>query len=165
MSAETERSPAPAGRRFPLWRIAFAILAIAYGAPLAWQAYERLVEVNYKARERLILEHRLWEVQPAYKGKPEQWARFASRLLTNRQLMARVDARYGAQAREVEIEYRRDLTIARAEVLVVAIALWAAPLAALYGGVAWAYRRRPRTAPARVQPASASDPRYRPPGR
>ena len=164
MSAGTDLDRVSAGRRFPLWRIAFVILAIAYGAPLGWQAFERLVQVNYKARERLVLEHRLWELEPAYKGKPENWARFASRLLTDRQLMSRVHARYGAQAHEVEIEYRRDLTLARAEVLVVAVALWAAPLLALYGAVAWTHRRRRRMPPPRVQPPSASDPRYRPPG-
>ena len=70
--------------------------------------------------------------------------------------------KYGAQSEEIEREYRRDLTIGRAEVIVIALALWAGPVAAIYGLV-WLARRRRPTPPPRIEPASASDPRYRPP--
>ena len=150
-------------RRFRVWETAFALLAIAIAVPIASDAYDKLVQVNYKARERLVLEHRLWELQPGFRGKPETWARFASRLLTDRQLLSRVTAKYGAAADQIELEYRRDLTIARAEVIVVALALWAAPLALLYA-IAWALRRRKAAPLPKTPPPSASDPRYLPPG-
>lgn len=151
-------------QRFPAWRVVFAVFAFALSVPIASNAYDRLLHVNQQARERLILEHRLWELQPAYKGKPQMWARFASRLLNDRQLLSRVATKYGPQAEQLELEYRRDLAIARAEVVVIAIASWAAPLALVYALVWWRLRRR-RSAPTpKPQPSSASDPRYRPPG-
>jgi hypothetical protein len=142
--------------------VAWIVAAAAYAAPLAWHAYNEIVLVNQQARARLIQNHRLWEVDPNFRGKPEYWTRFASRLLTDRQIFVRVVMKYGAQSEEIEREYRRDLTIARAEVVVVAFAAWAGPLAAIYGLVWLLRRRRPRPPP-KVEPASASDPRYRPP--
>ena len=149
-------------RRTRLWQLAWILAAVAYAGPLAWNAYEDLVEVNYRSRARLIEQHRLWEVDN-FRGKPQNWTRFASRLLTDQQLLRRVAMKYGPQSEEIEREYRRDLTIARAEVIVVAFVWWAGPLAALYGLVWLARRRRPAPPPPKVQPASASDPRYRPP--
>jgi len=149
-------------RRFFAWRTAFAALALAAAVPIAFDAYDDLVRVNERARERLALEHRLWELQPGFRGKPETWARFASRLLNDRQLLSRVAAKYGAAAEQIELEYRRDLAIARAEVVVVALAIWAVPLGLVYA-IAWAYgRRKPAPVP-KTQPASATDPRYLPP--
>lgn len=148
--------------RVRLWQLAWILAAAAYAAPLAWHAYEDLVQVNYRARARLIEQHRLWEVDN-FRGKSEGWTRFASRILTDQQLLRRVAMKYGPQSEEIEREYRRDLTIARAEVTVIALAWWAGPLTALYGVVWLARRRRPARPPPKIQPASASDPRYRPP--
>ena len=148
-------------RRARLWVAVWIVAAAAYAAPLAWSAYEDLVLVNQRARARLIEQHRLWEVDN-FRGRPESWTRFASRLLTDQQLLRRVAMKYGAQSEEIEREYRRDLTIGRAEVIVIALALWAGPVAAIYGLV-WLARRRRPTPPPKIEPASASDPRYRPP--
>ena len=145
-----------------LWRVFWVVLAAGYAVPIAQEAYDRLMIVNQQSRERLIHEHRLWELQPGFRGRPESWARMASRLLNDRQLLSRVSAKYGGQAEQIELEYRRDLTIARAEVVLGAAALWAAPLLAIYA-VVWARRRRKPPAPPKVEPPSVSDPRYLPP--
>jgi hypothetical protein len=159
-----ESRPAGGARGTHTWRVIFVAVALALAVPIGSEAYERLLHVNQQARERLILEHRLWEIQPGFKGKPQTWARFASRLLNDRQLLSRVASKYGAQAGEIEIEYRRDLAIARAEVVVIAMAAWSAPLAIAYVLVWWGLRRRRKPVVAtKTQPASASDPRYRPP--
>jgi hypothetical protein len=147
-----------------LLRLAFIVLALAYAVPIGLKAYDELTRVNYQARQRLIEEHRLWELQPGFRGKPEAWARMAARLLNDRQLLTRVATRYAGQSGEIELEYRRDLAIARAEVVLGALGSWAAPLAAVYGLAWWGLRRRRAAPPRKVEPASAADPRYRPPG-
>jgi hypothetical protein len=162
MGVEIATQEGASSRRARLWQIVWILAAAAYAAPLSWNAYEQLVAVNQQARARLIQQHRLWEMELNFRGKPEHWTRFASWLLTDRQLLARVAMKYGPQSEEIEREYRRDLTIARAEVIVIASALWAGPLAALYGLV-WMLRRRPHRPAPKIEPASASDPRYRPP--
>jgi hypothetical protein len=143
---------------------AFIVLALAYAVPIALKAEDQLTRVNQQARQRLIDEHRLWELQPGFRGKPEAWARMAARLLNDRQLLTRVATRYGGQSAEIELEYRRDLAIARAEVVLGALASWAAPLGAIYALGWWGVRRRKAAPPLKVEPASAADPRYRPPG-
>ena len=159
-SASLDQAP-PAGRgRF--WKALWLALAVVIAVPIASEAYDRILQVNLQSRARLITEHRLWEVHPEFRGKPEAWTRFASRLLNDRQLMTRVVAKYGPMADQIELDYRRDLTIAQAEVVLTAIAVWALPLALLYA-IAWAARRRHRNAPqAKIQLASADDPRYMP---
>src|SRR5689334_2117694 len=104
-----------AHRRERIWLCAWIVVAIACAAPIGWNAYKDLVRVNQQARERLIEQHRLWEVDN-FRGKPETWTRFASRLLTDQQLLRRVAAKYGAQAEEIERDYRKDLAFARTEV-------------------------------------------------
>ena len=147
----------------PRWlHVAFVIAALAYAAPLAWNAYERVLRVIEQARTRLIQQHRLWEGEIGFRGRPEVWTRMAAHLLTDQQLMRRLSIKYGGQAQEHEIEYRRDVLMARAEVVVSALALWGAPLAALYVLV-WIVRRRKPTPPPKTQPASVNDPRYLPP--
>lgn len=162
MEAERTRA-ATLRQRLPARRLIFIALALALAVPIASRSYERLLHVNQQARERLILEHRLWELQPGFSGRPKLWARFASRLLNDRQLLSRIAAKYGAQADAIELEYRRDLAIARAEVVVIAIGTWAAPLAVVYFLAWWRLRRRKPAVAPKVQPLSASDPRYRPP--
>lgn len=153
-----------ASHSFRLGYLLAALLALAYAVPIASDAYDRLMRVNERARERLIQQHRLWELHPEFRGKPEVWTRMASRLLNDRQVLARLAAKYGAQADPIETEFRRDVAIARAEVVIVALAVWALPIA-LASGAVWLRRRRTRAPPAKVPPASASDPRYLPPDR
>ena len=154
---------APPRRRSPrVLRLAFIVLALVYAAPIVSNAESRLARVSQQARERLIHEHQLWELDPNFRSKPQVWARMASRLLSDRQLLSRVAQKYRGQSSEIALDYQRDLAIARAEVVLGALAMWAAPLAALYG-VAWALRRRKPAPPVKAPPASASDPRYRPP--
>ena len=153
----------PASRRRWL-RILCIVAALGYAVPIGFNAYERLVSVNVQARARLIQHHRLWENEPGFRGRPEVWTRMASWLLSDQQLIRRLNVKYGGQAQEIELEYRRDVTMARAEVIVSALAWWAGPLAAIYA-VVWIVRRRRHkpAPPARTQPASVNDPRYLPP--
>lgn len=146
-----------------LLRVLFLATAILYAVPIATSAYDRFTRVNQAAKARLIREHRLWELEPSFRGRPEIWTRMASRLLDDRQLLARVGVKLGAQAEPLELEYRRDLGIARAEVVLGACALWAGPLIVLYGMVRL-LRRAKSAPPPKAPPASASDPRYLPPG-
>lgn len=160
----SDRQLAPARKGSPrTWKLAWIALAIAYAVPLAWHAYGRLTEVDRQARARLIEAHRLWELQPGYSGNPDMWTRIASRLLNDKQLMSRLAAKYGALAEPIELDYRRDLAIARGEVAFRALALWVLPLGAVYGAARLAARRKSRLPPPKAQPASALDPRYRPP--
>jgi hypothetical protein len=123
-----------------------------------------VTEVTRDARERLIIQHELWELDRGYYGTPRMWTRVAARVLTDRQLMRRVRAKYGDIGIQVELEYRRDLSIAQAEAAAVVLALWALPLALLfavgYGGVLRLRRRE--TTPPPPRPASYDDARYRP---
>lgn len=157
------RHDAPS-RSGPLWRAIVLVIAIVYAAPVSYLAYGRLQEVSRQARERLIVEYRLWELHPEYKGTPQQWTRFASRLLTDGQLLRRVREKYGAPlATEIGLDYRRDLSVAQGEVVIVALTAWGMPVAALYGiGFLVSRRRRvPQPEKAPEKPAY-SDSRYRP---
>jgi hypothetical protein len=146
------------------WKIAWLTFAALYAALTCYIAYDRVVAVTRQAREQLIVQHRLWELDPEYQGSPRMWTRVASHLLSDNQLMKRVRARYGDLANEIELDYHRDLTIARGEVVLVAAAAWAAPTAALYGfGLIVVRRRRaPRAMPKPPQRSAESDSRYRP---
>jgi len=145
------------------WRYLWIIAAALYALPIGKLAYDDFNDVTRKMRARLILEHRLWELHPEYRGKPQVWTNMAARLLTDRQLLTRVRAKYGDRAENIELDYRRDLSIAQGEVVLVAAALWGAPVAALYG-IGWVVakrRRRVPPAPAPSRPAY-DESRYRP---
>jgi hypothetical protein len=144
------------------WKAALFLIAAAYAWPVYWAAEERVQEVTRKQRQQLIVRHQLWELDPEYTGTPQAWTRFAAVLLSDRQLLRRVHRKYGALGRDIELDYRRDLFIAHAEVVLTAAAVWALPLAALYGIGVWVGRRRGLTAPPESDSASASDSRYRP---
>jgi hypothetical protein len=65
---------------------------------------------------------------------------------------------------EIELDYRRDLTVAQSEVVLAAIAAWAFPVALLYGiGLLVARRRQRALEPEKVpvRPAYA-EAKYRP---
>ena len=146
-----------------LWYYAWIALATLYAIPIAMRAYDRLIDVTRNAREQVIVQHRLWEADPGYRGKPEIWTRAASRLLTDRQLMVRMRAKYGERAEQLELEYRSDLTIAQAEVVIAAAAIWGLPVAALYGvGMLVARRRRPPPPPPAPERPRYDESRYRP---
>jgi hypothetical protein len=153
--------PRPSART-RLWKAALLLTAAAYAWPVFWSAHERVQEVTRKQRQQLIVRHELWTLHPEYAGTPQTWTRFASLLLSDRQLLRRVRTKYGALGEQIELDYRRDLFIAQAEVVLVAAALWALPLVALYGvGMMVGARRRTVRAP-EPERSPASDSRYRP---
>jgi hypothetical protein len=159
LSPRTDDAPS---RRSVLWRVAWVLVALAYAAPVAYFAYGRLTEVSWRARERLIVEYRLWELHPEYKGSPQAWTRFAGRLLTDNQLLHRVRLVQRDVAMDIELDYRRDLTIAQGEVVLAAMAAWAAPMGLIYGiGYLVARRRRVAPEPEPAKPAYSED-KYRP---
>ena len=149
--------------RFSFWKVVWLIAAIAYAVPVAYFAYDRFIEVSRQARERLIVQYRLWELHPEYQGSPRAWTRFAARLLTDGQLMWRVRARYGELATEIELDYQRDLAIARGEVVAIALATWGAPVGALYllGFLVARRRAVPHRPPAPPEKPADYDSRYR----
>ena len=145
------------------WFAAWAVVAIATAIPVGISTYDRVRHVTREARAKLIVQHRLWELHPEYHGTPQMWTRVASRVLTDRQLMRRVREKYGDIAMQVELEYRRDLTIAQAETAVAAIAIWAALLGALLAlGYAFARQRQRASPQPAPRPARYDDARYRP---
>ena len=88
----TDLKPSP--RVWP-WHALFVLVAAIYAWPVVSVAYERVREVNIKQRQQLIILHQLWELHPEYAGTPQAWTHFASRLLSDRQLMRRVQRKYG----------------------------------------------------------------------
>lgn len=144
------------------WKTALFLIAAAYAWPVYRAAEERVAEVTHKQRQQLIVRHQLWDLDPEYAGTPKTWTRFAAILLSDRQLLRRVNRKYGALGRDIELDYRRDLFIARTEVILTAGAIWALPLAALYGIGVWVGRRRKAPTPPEIHSASTSDARYRP---
>lgn len=160
MTEETTGTQPSARTR--LWKAAFLIIAASYAWPVFWTAHERFEQVTRKQREQLIIRHQLWELHPEYAGTPQAWTRFASLLLSDRQLLRRVHRKYGAFGEQIELDYRRDLFIVQAEVVLAAGALWALPLAALYGVALLIGRRRKPPHRAEPERSTLSDSRYRP---
>jgi hypothetical protein len=152
----------PASRPRARWRYLWIIAAALYAIPIGKLGYDNFNDVTRKMRARLIVEHRLWELHPEFRGKPHVWTNIAARLLTDRQLLTRVRAKYGDRAENIALDYRRDLSIAQAEVVVFALAIWGGPAALLYG-IGWglARRRKPPPAPPPARPAY-DESRYRP---
>ena len=144
-----------------LWRAMLVVVAALLAVPAGLKAYDQLTDLTYQARYRLIIQHRLWELHPEYKGSPQVWSRTAARLLTDRQLLMRVRNKYGELAQQIELDYRRDLTLAQVEITAFWVAAWGLPVALMFAlGVF--LERRPKAPPPRVQPASVSDSRYLP---
>lgn len=147
------------------WLYLWLVAAAVYAVPIGKTAYDKAVAVTHQHRAQLIVAHRLWELHPEYHGSPENWTRFASRLLTDRQLMRRVRAKYREGAEQIELDYRRDLSIAQAEVIVSAVAIWGLPVGITYG-LGWlltARRRKPPPAPPPPPRPAYDASRYRPP--
>jgi len=159
----TDESPtSQPSRRVWAWKLALLLIAAAYAWPVYWAADSRVQEVTRKQRTQLIVRHQLWELDPDYAGTPQTWTRFAAMLLSDGQILRRVHRKYGELGREIELDYRRDLFIAQAQVILTASAIWALPVVALYGiGAFVGRRRRPVTQP-EMPSVTASDSRYRP---
>ena len=149
--------------RIPWWKAIWIAVSLVYAAPLTWIAYDRVIEANRAQRTRLIEEHRLWEVDPQYSGSPQMWTRVAARFLNDSQLMSRMAKKYGSLADEIELDYRRQLAIARAEAIVPLVTWWAIPVSVLYGLGRLANRPTRPPPRHRPQPPSIADPRYKPP--
>ena len=147
------------------WRYLWLVAAAAYAVPIGRIAYDKLVVVTQQQRAQLITAHRLWELHPEYHASPEKWTQFASRLLTDRQLVMRLRTKYGERAEQHELDYRRDLSIAQGEVIAVALAIWGVPAGIAYGFGWFFLGRRPRRPPAPPAPARPAydESRYRPP--
>jgi hypothetical protein len=160
MIDEPTDSKPPAHAR--LWKAVFLLIAAAYAWPVFWIAHDRVQEVNRKQRQQLIVRHQLWELHPEYAGTPQTWTRFASLLLSDRQLLRRVGRKVPDLVEQIELDYRRDKFIAQAEVVLVAGALWMLPLAMLYGVGMIVGRRREPARPLEPERSTMSDSRYRP---
>ena len=147
------------------WLYLWMVAAAVYAVPVGKIAYDKAIEVTRKHRAQLIVANRLWELHPEYHGSPETWTNFASRLLTDRQLMLRVRAKYRDGAEAIELDYRRDLSIAQGEVIVAALAIWGLPAGLAYG-LGWVFtvrRRKPQPAPPPPRRPAYDASRYRPP--
>ena len=156
MSENKEKSSA---RLYWLW--AWLAVAVVTGVPVGRLAYQNVVESNIESRHRLIVQYELWRAHPKMSASPQNWARMASRLLTDNQLMTRVRIVHSANAEQIELDYRRDLTITQGLTLSKYVLPWALAIALLYGVGWWLLRPRKTAPPPKVVPASYNDPRYR----
>jgi hypothetical protein len=144
-----------------VWLWAWLVAVVVSGLPVGWLAYKNLIEVNIAARYRFIVDYELWRAHPKLKAAPQQWARSASHLLTDRRLMNRMRIVHPNNAEQIELDYRRDLTIAQGLMLAKRLLPWALALALIYTAGWWLLRPRKPVAPPNIVPASYSDPRYR----
>jgi len=143
------------------WLWAWLVIAVVSGVPVGQLAYQSVVKTNIEARHRLIVAHELWHAHPKMKASPEHWARLASRLLTDNQLMNRVRVVHPNNAEQIELDYRRDLSIVQGLALAKYLLPWALTLALIYGAGWWLLRPKKPVPPPRAAPASYNDPRYR----
>lgn len=143
------------------WLWAWLVIVAVSGVPVGQSAYRNLLETNIAARHRLIVQYELWRAHPKLKASPQHWARLASRLLTDNQLMNRVRVVHPNNAEQIELDYRRDLSITQALAIAKYLSPWALMLALLYFAGRWLLRPRKTTPPPKVVPASYNDPKYR----
>lgn len=156
MKENTENSSA---RRYGLW--AWLVVVAVSGVPVTRHAYQSVVETNIESRHRLIVQYELWRAHPNLKAAPQYWARLASRLLSDNQLMNRVRTVHPSSAEQIELDYRRDLTITQGFTLAKVLLPWMLAVALLYGTGWWLLRPRKALPPPKVVPASYNDPRFR----
>ena len=138
VSAATNRQ---ALRPLARWLWAWLLLATVSLPPAAYYAYQESQQVARALRVQLIERYSLWETDPAYRGTPQAWTRFAAWLLDSDQLLERVRAKHGALAEQIELEFRRDAALAHGKVIAVYLLGWGVPVALLYGA-GWLYERR-----------------------
>lgn len=152
----TENSSA---RLYWLW--AWLLIAAFSAVPLGRLAYRDIVELNIQTRHRFIVEYELWRAHPKLNASPQHWARSAARLLTDNQIMNRLRIVHPDQARQIELDYRRDLTLAQVIAGSRYLLPWSLLMALLYGAGLFVLRPKKRVPPPKSVPASYNDPRYR----
>jgi hypothetical protein len=143
------------------WLWAWLVIAAVSGVPVGQSAYQNVLETNTAARHRLIVQYELWRAHPKLTAKPQAWARLASRLLTDNQLMNRVRIVHPNNAEQIELDYRRDLSIVQGLAIARYLLPWVLTLALIYGAGWWLLRPRTPAPPPKIVPASYDDPRYR----
>ncbi|NBR29194.1 MAG: hypothetical protein EBT83_12400 [Betaproteobacteria bacterium] len=114
------------------WRAGWLFIGLLSALPLVPLANQELLQVRFDLDTRLIVEQRLWESDPAYRGTAENWARFAAWLLDSEQLLERARELRPAIADAIEADYRRDLAFALGGVIGIYLAMWGLPFSVLY---------------------------------
>lgn len=114
------------------WRTAWLAIGLLSALPLLPLANEELLQVRVDLDTRLIIEQRLWESDPAYRGTPENWTRFAAWLLDSDQLIERTRELRPTAADAIEADYRRDMAFALGSVVGIYLAMWGLPFSVLY---------------------------------
>lgn len=130
-------------RALARWQWAWLFAAVISLLPVAYYAYQALQENDRAARMQLIERYSLWESDPQYRGSPQNWTRFAARLLNTAQLFERVRDKQGPLTDQIEQDYEFDAALSRARILAAYLAAWAVPLALVYGA-GWLAVRRAR---------------------
>ena len=133
----------PAAGRYAWWQWAWLLLVAVSALPTAYYAYQELQQTERISRVQLIDRYRLWETDPLYRGTPQSWTRFAARLLNTDQLIEHVRVKQGALADQIEEDFRRDIALARGDVIAIYLSAWGMPLALVYGA-GWLIERRRR---------------------
>jgi len=141
-TAATGRRAIPA---LAWWQWTWLALAIASFLPTAYYAFQESQQVGRALRAQLIESCSLWETDPAYRGTPQAWTRFASFLLDTDQLFDRVRMKYGALAEQIELDFRRDAAVAYGKVVVSYLLAWGLPISLLYAAGWLSQRRRSRS--------------------
>jgi hypothetical protein len=114
------------------WRAGWLAIGLLSALPLVPLANEELLQVRVDLDTRLIIEQRLWESDPAYRGTPENWTRFAAWLLDSDQLIERTRELRPAAADAIEADYRRDMAFALGSVIGIYLAMLGLPFSVLY---------------------------------
>ena len=114
------------------WRAAWMAIGLLAALPLVPAANQELLQMRVDLDTRLIVEQRLWESDPAYRGTAENWTRFAAWLLDSDQLIERTRELRPATADAVEADYRRDMAFALGGIIGVYLAMWGLPVSVLY---------------------------------
>lgn len=141
MTATRRHAAPPPPARWRQWWLLCALLA---ATPTIYFVNQALLQTRLEIDTRLIVNEHLWESDPAYRGSPQNWTRFAASLLDSEQLLERLRQLKPAQAEQIEEEYRRDAMLAYTGVIARYLALWGAPLALAYAALAFVERRRAR---------------------
>ena len=114
------------------WRAAWMAIGLLAAPPLVPAANQELLQMRVDLDTRLIVEQRLWESDPAYRGTAENWTRFAAWLLDSDQLIERTRELRPAAADTIEADYRRDMVFALGGIIGVYLAMWGLPFSVLY---------------------------------
>lgn len=114
------------------WRAAWIAIGLLAALPLVPAANQELLQMRVDLDTRLIVEQRLWESDPAFRGTAETWTRFAAWLLDSDQLIERTRELRPSAADVIEADYRRDMAFALGGIIGVYLAMWGLPFSVLY---------------------------------